>query len=312
MNTKSIIINTLATIAFLGLIIAVVGVRYTHWQYLQEHPSTHQATIKANIIPITSQISGTIDAVYVKNNTYVKRGDLLFGINTAQYKLALAKAQEDLNQIKQQVKEQEKAVNTAEKLVYEKQEQLSEISKSALQTQILVKENQFPASESKEINALAKTAETELKTAEKQLDDSYLQLGKRGEAQARIKNAEDALKQAQLNLEFTYVAAPTNGLINGLNLKVGSQVPANKSLFALIENNEWWIDATFNKHQLKLVQPKQMAICTLNNYPNRNFNGTVEAINANKVKIKILNPDPNLPLSVGALTTVTINTQNKI
>lgn len=311
MTAKSIMIKVTSIILFIALIVGMVTVRYLHWQYVQKHPSTRQAVVQANFIPITSQISGAVDVLHIKNNTYVKRGDLLFEINTIQYKTAIAKAQENLNQLKQQIKTQETAVNTAEKLVYEKQEQLSEISKSTLQTEILVKEKQFPASETKEINALTKTAEAELKTAEKQLDDAYLQLGKRGEAQAKIKAAEDALKHAQLNLEFTYVAAPTNGLISGLNLKTGSQISVNKPLFSLIENNEWWVDATFdNKHLLKLVKPNQAALITFS--PNYTCNGIVETVNANKVKIKILNPDSNSLLTAGALNTVTIDTQAKI
>ncbi|MCD6047661.1 MAG: transporter [Gammaproteobacteria bacterium] len=63
-----------------------------YWRYEIIHPSTDNAYVQANIINISSQISGRVDHIYVQNHQPVKAGDLLFTIDPEPFTIALEQA----------------------------------------------------------------------------------------------------------------------------------------------------------------------------------------------------------------------------
>src|SRR5580658_1328836 len=65
------------------------------------HPRTDDANVRANFIEIVAEVSGRLVELPVKDNALVKRGNLLFAIDSRQYEYALRQAlsdQEDLEQ----------------------------------------------------------------------------------------------------------------------------------------------------------------------------------------------------------------------
>src|SRR6476469_2220442 len=58
--------------------------------------STDDAQVKQDIVSVSPQVAGPVQQVFVKDGSKVKRGDLLFIIDPAQYKVALEQAKEQL------------------------------------------------------------------------------------------------------------------------------------------------------------------------------------------------------------------------
>jgi len=58
---------------------------------------------------------------------------------------------------------------------------------------------------------------------------------------ADIETAKEALKTAQLNLEFTKVKASVDGWISNINFQIGSQATANRALLALVDKESFWV-----------------------------------------------------------------------
>ena len=147
--------------------------------------------------------------------------------------------------------------------------------------------------------------------------------------------AKSNLAQAELDLQYSSVTAPTSGWITNMNLRNGSIVTANQPLFALVSNNEYWVDANFKETELQRIKPGQKAEIALDMYPDRSFKGVVESISSGSgtvfsllppqnavgnwvkvtqripVKIRILDMDQNYPLRIGTTASVTIHLKKR-
>jgi multidrug efflux system membrane fusion protein len=67
------------------------------------YPRTDDASVRANFIGIAPEVSGLLVALPVKDNAYVKKGDLLFEIDPRPYQYALKQALSDQNALEQQI-----------------------------------------------------------------------------------------------------------------------------------------------------------------------------------------------------------------
>ena len=81
--------------AALSLLTAVLVTDY--------HPRTDDASVRANFIEITAEVNGKLVALPVKDNAFVKKGDLLFEIDPRPYVYALQQALSDQEALEQQI-----------------------------------------------------------------------------------------------------------------------------------------------------------------------------------------------------------------
>jgi multidrug efflux system membrane fusion protein len=74
------------------------------------YPRTDDASVRANYILIVAEVSGKLTDLPVKDNTYVKRGDLLFAIDPRPYQYALQQALSDQESLEQQIIDQKRKI----------------------------------------------------------------------------------------------------------------------------------------------------------------------------------------------------------
>ncbi|AEX24673.1 MULTISPECIES: HlyD family secretion protein [Vibrio] len=80
---------------------------------------------------------------------------------------------------------------------------------------------------------------------------------------ANVELAKATIEEAQLNLDYTKIYAPTDGFITNLNVQAGSQVVANSPVVALIDENSFWIEGYFKETDLAGINPDDRAYVTL-------------------------------------------------
>ncbi|CAH7408275.1 Fusaric acid resistance protein fusE [Vibrio chagasii] len=95
---------------------------------------------------------------------------------------------------------------------------------------------------------------------------------------ANVDLAKANVEEAQLNLKFTKVYAPTNGYITNLNLRAGSQVVANTPVVALIDEDSFWIEGYFKETDLVGVESNNKALVTLMMHNNILLEGHIKSI----------------------------------
>jgi RND family efflux transporter MFP subunit len=79
---------------FLGVSAAILGWDTVHYYFFS--PWTRDARVTADVVTIAPDVSGYVTDVRVRNNQFVKRGDILFVIDQDRYRLALADAEATL------------------------------------------------------------------------------------------------------------------------------------------------------------------------------------------------------------------------
>jgi membrane fusion protein (multidrug efflux system) len=86
------------------------------------------------------------------------------------------------------------------------------------------------------------------------------------EAQAKLLQAENDLKQAQLNLSYCTVVSEIDGVVTRRNVNPGNNVQAGENLMAVRSLTEVWIDANFKETQLADLRIGQRAVCEVDMY----------------------------------------------
>jgi len=105
--------------------------------------------------------------------------------------------------------------------------------------------------------------------------------------EAEILRAEAALKQAQadvalgeLQMAYTEVRAPTDGVISKRSVEVGQVAQVGQPLLAIVPLHEVWVLANFKETQLSRVRPGMKVDVEVDGYPGRIFPGVVDSISA--------------------------------
>lgn len=319
----------LLALAFAGLA-ALLICAFIYYDYSKAHPSTDNAYVQANTIYIAAQVNGPIVALNANNYQKVAKNTLLFEIDPKPYQYALNKARADLQLAQQAVAANQAAVNAAAAVVKQRQAELELAGKNHQRILTLVKAGQLPKANGDDAQSKLRVANAALAAAQNQWEQAKQQLGEPGSNNAQLQAAQAALQKAELDLAHTKVIAPADGVIVNLNLRTGSMVTLNQPLFALIEDNVWWVEANFKETELQRIRPGQTAKIYLDLYPHHAFAGKVAAISkgsgaafsllppenatGNWVKVTqrfpvkiMLHNSPDYPLRVGASCEVTIN-----
>jgi membrane fusion protein (multidrug efflux system) len=108
---------------------------------------------------------------------------------------------------------------------------------------------------------------------------------------AAIAQAQAALKNAQLQLSYTNITAPSAGRVGKKNVEVGDRVSVGSPLMAIVDN-ENWVVANFKETQMEKILPGQPVEIKLDTFPHHTFIGRVDSISpASGAQFTLLPPD---------------------
>jgi multidrug efflux system membrane fusion protein len=80
------------------------------WRITNQFPRTDDAWVLANLIGIAPEVNGPITAIHVRDNQFVKSGDLLFEIDARPFEYALARAKSDQVTLEKQILNEERVI----------------------------------------------------------------------------------------------------------------------------------------------------------------------------------------------------------
>jgi multidrug resistance efflux pump len=154
------------------------------------------------------------------------------------------------------------------------------------------------------------------------------------QTQAAAVAARAALRDAELNLGYTKVYATVSGAVTNMRLSIGVYVKPGEQVFALIDDDSWFVAGYFEETALRHIRPGMKAQVRFLMYPDYVYEGTVEGIgwgvfhpdgSSDKllpdikptvdwvrlaarfpVRINLRDADPAHPMRVGARATVKV------
>lgn len=242
---------------------------------------TDNAYVKAEKIPVSSQISGVIKEVLVKENQDVKANQILYRIDPEPFQVALAKAESNLAQVRINI--------MAMKASYlEKQAEVA-LAKTKYNFSLRNKQRQtdLAARHFASVSSLDDAKETseiaakQIVTITHDLERLAATLG--GNVDQRIEMhpsymaAQAELKQAKLNLAHTEIRAPIAGTISSPP-KIGQYITVGTISMTLVANDHPWLEANFTEKDLTHVRPGQKVEATIDIYPGITWQGQVESL----------------------------------
>lgn len=94
-------------------------------------------------------------------------------------------------------------------------------------------------------------------------------------AKVDVEAAQAAVRNAELNLEFSTVVSPVDGYLTNINTSPGTYVAVGQQLLALVDTSTFWVAAYFKETQINHVQPGDTVRITLMGHNGQPFEGKV-------------------------------------
>jgi membrane fusion protein (multidrug efflux system) len=264
-------------VVLLGLV--AVGVR--RWIYSLNHVSTDNAQVDGHIIPILPKVGGYVVDVRTDENRSVKAGDTLVVLDDRDFKARLAQAEADLAVALAGVSNRAR-VGQAEAQVAQAQANAEKAHADLERIKPLAEKDIVPKQALDAAEATARAADAALAAAQAAL------LG----ADARVAAARAARDQAALNLSYTRITAPAEGVVSKKSVEIGQLVQPGQPLMSEVPLSDVWVTANLKETQTADVTPGDPVDFTVDAYGGRHFSGQVETLSpATGAKFSLLPPD---------------------
>ena len=179
-------------------------------------PSSSQAVVQAYVVRMAPEVAGRVIGVDVADNTRVDAGQVLFRIDPRPFELAIAEAQAQVEQIGQTLGASTAAVESAQARVVKEAAELENVQAQTERVFELVKRGVYPASKADTARAARDAARAVLTASQADLAKAREELGPKGADNPQLKAALATLERARLNLLYTTVKAPADGLVSNL------------------------------------------------------------------------------------------------
>ena len=261
-SKKNILV--LAALGAAALAAASYGAYWWHTGRFMQ--TTDDAYVGGDISAISSKVSGYIQQLAVQDNMAVKKGDLLIRIDDRDYRAALAKAAGE-------VAAQQAALADIQAT---RQLQQATIAGSAASLLAATAATEKLANDNRRYNALAASsaishrsgdnasadyrrahAEQEKAKADKTVAERQLAVldARHQQILAAWRRPRLTIEMARLNLSYTDIRAPFDGVISNRRAWSGSFVSSGTQLLSLVPAHGLWIDANFKENQLAHCVP---------------------------------------------------------
>jgi multidrug resistance efflux pump len=264
----------LVMIILLLVLLIVYHVASDRWT-----PMTSSAYAQAYVVQVAPRIEGQVIRVHVKENDTVRQGDLLFEIDPRPFEHRTAKLKARLAAVIKQVAQMESdlAALQADDVRMDAEmkyaDAVHEIDRAAYVRDAISEEEMLASIRSMTTAKAEKNRSRELiRKAEQGL------AARIGSEHALIAEARAELAEADLNLLFTRVVAPSDGLITDVQLRVGSHVKPGDAVLSCIDTRQWFVVADFRENCLEHVEADQNAQISFDNYPGRLYKARVFSV----------------------------------
>lgn len=260
--------------------IAIAGI-LAIWLLGGRYVSTDNAYVKANLVNVSAEVSGTVSAIAVVENQPVHRGDLLMRIDPAAYDVAVAQAEATLRQTRLQI-ESTKA-SYAQKLAALASAQADLEFQKSHQRRIheMYQKGVVSGAAQDEAEHGLQVARTRIVEVEQQIAEVRAQLGGNPDIaideHPSVRTAQAALDKAKLDLAHTDVRAPIDGIASKVP-ELGEYAMPGLPLMSVVGAKDLWIEANLKESQLEHVRAGQVVQIDVDAYPSTAWHGVVDSI----------------------------------
>lgn len=296
---KKIIFPIILGLVLIGALIFSIR----EYLYYRTHEETDNAQIDADISPVISRVPGYVKEIRFADNQYVKAGDTLvvlddrdFQIRVQQAEAALMASQKSVNVASAAVQEAKAGSSTIRANVEAARVRVWKTTEDFNRYQNLYNEHAITKAQFDAAKAEKESAEATLAAVQSQTPVLNSRVNT-SETQTTATASNVALKQsdldyAKLQLSYTVITAPADGIISKRNIQIGQLVQAGQSLVAIVNDRNVFVTANFKETQMQHLTAGEKVDLTIDAYPNKPITGRVESFaGATGAKFSLLPPD---------------------
>jgi len=306
-----------------AIVIAAAGFGCFVLYHTGRYPRTNDAEVSANFIGIAPQVEGPLIRLNVKDNQFVKKGELLYEIDGRPYQYALENALSEEATLEGQISDEQRkiaalvsAVSVAQANIHSAEAEVLEAERGVARARaewnyannnlhrlepLLTKQfvtvdqvDRARTSETAQAEAL-RQSESALQLAKAQLNASLAQHEQAGHAVTTLEPLVNqrgakaaAVQTARYNLNNCRVYAPFDARVTNLTISEGAYAHVGQQMFTLIDARTWWAIGNFREGELKRIAPGMRADVYVLSKPDVRFSGVVDSIGFG------VTPDPDL------------------
>lgn len=242
-------------------------------------PHSSRGTVAAYVAQIAPRVAGQVTEVFVEDNTIVEQGQPLFQLDKRPFELAVRQASVNIAQAVQTTDASAAGIAASQARVSQARANLENARTAANRTTSLFERRVVTQAQVDNAQAELRVAQAQLEAAEAELQSALLKLGDDGGASnPQILAARLQLEQAQLNLLYSTVTAPTRGVVTNLRLAIGQYASAGAPVMTFLDSRGGWITADLRENQIGNIEPGDEVEILFDAVPGRTFKGRVHSI----------------------------------
>jgi len=266
---RTVILIVLAVLLAL-FVYRVLSDRYT--------PYTSQARVETFLTQISSEVPGDVVEVGVKDNSPVRKGQLLFRIDPEPFQVAVRSAEANLSVALQAADVSVADVASAQAQIQKERADLGATRELNAIVGGLVNKKALAETQGIRSRADVQMTSADLNKAQADLRRAQANLGAPGMRNPKVRQALAALDQARLDLRNSKVVAPADGIVTNLRLARGQYVGAGQPLLSFLETGPRWISADMRENQLGNIRPGQAVLVAFDIQPGKLYKGKVHSV----------------------------------
>jgi membrane fusion protein, multidrug efflux system len=265
-----------------GVLLAIVA---GLWYYLAtgRYVSTDDSSVQAAQATISANLPGRVIELEVHDNQGVHRGDVLFRLDDRLFRIAVEEAQAKLAAARMQI--------SAAKATYRHQLSDQAAARDTLayqqheyeRQQRLLQSGISSRAQFEQVQHAVRLAQSQFNSAQQQAGSVLAMLGGNPDlpldAHPVVMQAQAALDRANLDLSYTVIRAPDDGVVARVEqLQVGDYIKAATPVFGLVSTRDVWVEANFKEDDLTYMRAGQSAEIRIDAYPGRRFKAQVASL----------------------------------
>jgi membrane fusion protein, multidrug efflux system len=266
----------------------VITTRWNRWESNAHRQTTDDAYLQADLTPIGAKVAGYIRSMPVQDYERVKAGQLLAQIVDDDYraavdqiKAAVSAAEAQIEALKAQQELQGANVQAARASVAAVSASVAQNARDLARQKRLLQSGSSSTEASEKLQTAHAQLAAQLEQARAQATAAARQLtvlaAQENQARASLAAQHANLEVAELNLRYTRILAPVDGVIAQRQVKPGQFVPVGGQITSLTPLPHVWVIANFKETQLTHMAVGEQAQIRVDTFPGHRLRGHVVA-----------------------------------
>ena len=272
-----------------GGIVLVALVSGVAWLMGGRYVSTDNAYVRAAKLMVSTDVSGLVSEVNVKEGQSVKTGDVLFQVDPAQFRIALDNAKASLAQVALNIESMKQDYRRIQSDIASQGAQAELAQANYDRADALVKTGSGSRANYDQMRFTLETSKKQLQSLNDQAKVQLARLAGNAdiapEDHPTYRQVKAQVDEAQRQLDHTTVRSPFNGIVTqvaalqpGAYLVAQTAALTNTGAVALVSTDDMWVEANMKETDLTHVRLGNHVDIYIDTYPDRIWSGTVESI----------------------------------